>query len=261
MKIQIPEPGTVPEFVYDPEKPTQYTEQLSHYLLTKYKAMAKAKMMLDDGQVEPGSEEEYVVESLWNAQSSLIKQQQERFKKIGELLKKKEEALPSENALTDLINEFIELGAQAFTAWIIKKLAASALGAVAGGVIIPLTVAAIQTLRETYVNGETLLKGIVAMMDSLVGGGLEKTPENYEMRSKLIDQNEKQLANYLNEMVQIESSINGAGAANAASGSSAEALESINESLLLLARTESSVLCPHTGQYIFRKGIPKKCGE
>lgn len=256
MKIQIPDPGDVAAFQYDSQNPTKYTEQLSHYLLTKYKAMAEAKMVLDDGQVDPESEEGMVVESIWNAQSELIKQQQERFRKIENLLKEKKEALPEDNAITALVDSFIESAVESFTAWIVAKLAASAVGSMAGGVVIPLTVVAIATLRETYFNGETLVKGIINMMESLVGGGLPKTKENYEMRSRLIDQNEKQLANYLNEMVQIEQAVRGGGNTTQ-SALSGDVFEEMNEHLERIALAEKMVLCPHTGQCISGKSLHK----
>jgi hypothetical protein len=210
---------------YNEEFPTRNTEELARYILTLFKTMAEEGFVIDDGQIS-GDVEEFIFDSLWNAQSTLIKQQQERFGAVTLLLERKKSALPDEGVLSDLVEMFIDAGLTTFTNWILSKIALSSVGALAGGIIIPLTITAIQTLRDTYLDGAELLTGINSFMDSLIGGDLPKTKANYDMRSALIDQNERQLSNYLNEMVLVETSINGATA-----GADSEGLSAINETL------------------------------
>ena len=148
---------------YDVNFPTRNTEELSKYFLGLFEDLALSGFVLNDGALETGSEEEYIFDSIWNAQTELIKQQQQRFENIRLLLVSKEEALPQESELTDLLDSFIDQGVTAFTAWLIAKLAASSVGAIAGGIVIPLSVVAIQTLRETYLTGEKLMKSIIGV--------------------------------------------------------------------------------------------------
>lgn len=245
--INIPAPATAGE-AYDQENPTRNTEELSRYLLDLFAAMADKGFILDDGQTEAGSTEDYALQQLWNTQENMIRSQVSRFEQIQGLLNTKASALPTESAISSLVDSAIEGGAELLIGWVLEKVAVSTVGAMAGGITVPLVMAGIETLKSHYGDGQSLLDGLIQGAQSLLFG-LDTSRENLSFRQLLIDQNEAALGNYISEMMALEGHVGGVGAQENSE------LAQINESILILARQESSVMCPHTGDYIYRKSL------
>ena len=141
-------------------------------------------------------------DSLWEAQAVVIQQQSAFIKKIQEDFKKKYDETPTMDELTQttFIEEFIE--------WVAGRIVSYFWGPTAGEIaefVVALSCLAIKLLNALLQESIEICNALVKENDALLT--LEKSREDYLLRSQIISQHDNCIANILSSIATTEEQI------------------------------------------------------
>lgn len=184
----------------DPAFKTKNTEILSMIIAKIVGQMAAAGMVIDDGQISQTE-----LTAIWAKQNNVLTEQNAYIDDIADIFNQKRAKMPQQsNWLTEMLKSI----AQYFAYTAVARLTVQYLGPfaeVAGEVAAYGVVYAIDALNKLFVKGVQLCAGMQAENTAL----LELTPsrKNYELRSLVISQHDRTIANLLAQAAQLETQI------------------------------------------------------
>lgn len=187
------------------------------------------------------SEDTKIGERLWAAQNKVLGRQNDYLAKIAQELAVKWEEVP--NKLRDRTVK--ETMLENLLKWLAGKIAEYFWGEIGKEIAelgVVLIAAAIRVLRALYSEGEALCKAMIEENNALQG--LERSRENYELRSTIISQHDRSIQNVLTKIDEAEKQVY----------MSLE-LKEINETLKMIQAEDNIVECPMTGHCIYTKSL------
>jgi len=201
MKIEISLNGVdVSGLALDSNFKTKNTEMLSIIVAKIIGQMAAAGMVLDDGQLSQTE-----LNAIWATQTDVLAEQNAYLDDIGDFFSQKRAKMPQQSGwLAGMLRSI----AQYFAEFAVTRLTTQYLGPfaeVAGEVAAYGVAYAIDALSKLFDKGVQLCASMQAENTAL----LELTPsrKNYELRSLVISQHDRTIANLLAQAAQLETQI------------------------------------------------------
>lgn len=193
--------------------------------------------------------------AMWEAQGKLIARQSAYLDAVKKEVSTKWEDLPSK--LKD--RTIKEAAVEEFVKFLAGATATYFFGPMAGEIAksgITLIAVAIRLLKALYNECEALCDAMKSENSALLT--LERSLENYQMRSTLITQHDVTIQNLLSQIEQTERRIISETSPAVPQGNEEHAsaiLTEMSETLKMIQAEDNIVMCPHTGDCLYTKSL------